>query len=111
MPKSSFDANPNDEDLDSDLDLIIDSDINEETEFDRTQTDPVNSDQYEHENRPDDREADESAQHNDCNDGMFVRFKKKGLHLVHMIVRSLIPKLPEIKNIDSLSKAAVICIT
>ena len=45
------------------------------------------------------------------NDPKFEAFNKKGLHLIHLNINSLLPKVDELRNIAKYSNAAVIGIT
>ncbi|XP_071952123.1 uncharacterized protein [Antedon mediterranea] len=41
----------------------------------------------------------------------FMRFKQKGIHILHLNTRSMIPKLPELRDIAYKSKAGIISIS
>ena len=45
------------------------------------------------------------------NDAKFEAFNNKGLHLIHLNINSLLPKIDELRNIAKCSNAAVIGIT
>ena len=49
--------------------------------------------------------------HEDSYSGLYTIFKKKGLHFIHLNVRSILPKMQEIRILANNTNAAVMCFT